>query len=174
MARKLGRPSAYTEDIVTEICRRIALSESLIKICAEEGMPSQSMVYRWLHDKQDFREKYARARESQAEAYLDQIAEIADNATDDIMFLTKEDSSGEGAVGAIKHSAIQRARLQIDSRKWIMSKLAPKKYGDKASIEMGGPDGKPIQTTNLDLSKCSDEQLRKLRELAAIIGSSPK
>jgi len=38
-------------------------------------------------------------------------------------------------------------RLRVDSRKWLASKLAPKKYGEKVSAELSGPDGGPIQET---------------------------
>jgi len=38
----------------------------------------------------------------------------------------------------------QKARLQVDARKWIASKLLPKVYGDKVSHEHGGPDGGAI------------------------------
>jgi len=40
---------------------------------------------------------------------------------------------------------VDRSRLMIDARKWLASKLAPKKYGDKVSAELSGPDGGPIQ-----------------------------
>lgn len=176
--KKRGRASSYTEASGKEICKRISQGESLISICKDEDMPSKFTVLKWLRDFPDFTTHYARAREDQAEHYLDQIADIADNCTDDVMFLVTagddESEPGQSAKAVIKHSAIQRARLQIDARKWIMSKLAPKKYGDKTSVEMGGIDGKPIISAAIDLTKYNDEQLRSLKELATIIGSSPK
>jgi len=41
--------------------------------------------------------------------------------------------------------AVARSRLRIDARKWLASKLAPKKYGDKVAAELSGPDGGPIR-----------------------------
>jgi hypothetical protein len=40
---------------------------------------------------------------------------------------------------------VDRSRLMMDARKWLASKLAPKKYGDKVAAELSGPDGGPIQ-----------------------------
>lgn len=130
MAR--GRPSKWTDEVADEICRRLAEGAGLEEICADEHLPDSAQVYRRLHVDADFCEKYARARESQAEHHLDEIIAIADNATDDVMFLAMDGQpDGDGGKPAINHSAIARARLQIDARKWVMSKLAPKKYGDK-------------------------------------------
>ena len=52
-----GRPSVFTPEIAAEICERIAMDESLIKICESDHMPSTNTVYRWLNDddKQGFR-----------------------------------------------------------------------------------------------------------------------
>jgi hypothetical protein len=38
--------------------------------------------------------------------------------------------------------AIQKHKLQVDTRKWLLSKLAPKKYGDK--IEVSGDPANPL------------------------------
>lgn len=133
----------FSKEIFEAICKRIADGESINKICSEKDMPAQANFYRWLQKDSALREIYAQARQDQAEKYLDEIIEIADNCTDDIMFLTSEDSSGEGASAKIKHSAINRARLQIDARKWAMSKLAPKKYGDKLALS-GDDEAPPV------------------------------
>lgn len=122
----------YTPEVGNIICSRIAEGESLRSICSDDGMPTKTTVMRWLQeeDKADFRDQYARARESQAEHYLDEIIQIADDCTDDVEKIMTQ--SGEDY--RIKQSAIQRARLQIDTRKWTMSKLAPKKYGDRMAL----------------------------------------
>lgn len=145
----VGRPSGYSVELGELICQRLVCGkddkpESLRSICLDDDMPSMTSVMRWLAKEEEFRQQYARARELQQEVRLEEIHEIADNCTDDVIFLTTDDDSGEGAKPVIKHSAIQRARLQIDTRKWAMSKMAPKKYGDKITQEVGGIDGKPI------------------------------
>jgi hypothetical protein len=116
-----GRPSDFTPAIADAICGRLAEGESLRAICADEAMPAQGAVFRWLGAHEAFRGQYARAREAQADAYADAVVQIADEAT---------------------NAAI--ARLQVDARKWAASKLAPKKYGDKVVQEHTGVDGAPL------------------------------
>jgi len=126
----MGRPSTFTQEIADKICERIAEGEGLRRIVLDDGMPSEKTVYRWLRENADFRQQYAGAREDQAEHFLDEIMEIADDASRD----TVDTDSGEVA----NTEWIQRAKLRVDARKWAMSKLAPKKYGDKIGIEHSG------------------------------------
>ncbi len=139
---QIGRPSKYTESLAQEICERIAAGESLRLIALDEGMPDERTVYRWLERDEDFRQKYACARERQADAMAEDILEIADDGRNDWMERRGEDSPGWAANG--EH--IQRSKLRVDARKWLMSKMSPKKYGDKMTQELSGPDGGPIKT----------------------------
>ena len=109
---------AYSEKLFATICQRIADGQSLKTICSEKGMPSQQAVYTWVREKDGALEKYARAREEQADYYADEIIDIADACEDP-----------------------QKARVQIDARKWKASKLAPRKYGDKLELGGTGDDG---------------------------------
>jgi len=86
-----GRPTIYTEELATTICRRIAEGESLRSICADEAMPSASTICRWLlePDKKTFWEQYAHARNVQAELMFDELLEIADNGSNDFMTIKK-------------------------------------------------------------------------------------
>lgn len=149
----MGRPSKYSDKLADEICKRLSNGESLNKICQDGDMPSRATAMNWLvlADNGDetfkpFLDKYLRAREMQADAIFDECLDIADNATDDVIFLTSEDSDGEGGKPVIKHSAIQRAKLMIDTRMRMAGKLKPKKYGDKMQHVGGDPDDgdKPI------------------------------
>lgn len=103
-----------------------------------------STVFRWLSENKSFQEQYARAKEAQAEYYADEILDIADDGTND--WMDKLNSDGEVIGEVVNHENIQRSRLRVDSRKWLLSKLIPKKYGDKVQQEISGPDGGPIQT----------------------------
>lgn len=129
-----GRPSTYTPEVADAICDRIAEGASLRAICADEAMPGRTTVNRWLREKAEFRDQYARAREEQAEHLLDEILEIADDATNDFMTITKGDVSYE----VENKEWTSRSKLRVDTRKWAMSKLAPKKYGDKLDVTSGG------------------------------------
>ena len=113
-----GRPSIYTPEVASEICERMAAGESLRSICRSEDMPKESTVRLWaLDNREGFYPQYARAMETRMEGLADEILEIAD------------DKSGDPA----------RDRLRLDSRKWLMSKVAPKRWGDR-TIHMGDPD----------------------------------
>lgn len=134
----MGRPRVYGQETRDEICRRISQGESLISICKSEGMPDKSTVLDWLFKEPDFAAQYARAREAQAEHYLDEIIAISDDSALDT-------EMGEDGVERTNHEVVARARLRVDTRKWAMSKLAPKKYGDKVQNEHTGANGEPIQ-----------------------------
>ena len=95
-------------------------------------MPSISTVCRWLANNEAFRKQYAYAREAQAEALFDESIDIADDGSND--YVTKKRPDGS-EFEAFDHEHVQRSRLRIDTRKWMVAKLAPKKYGDKAEPE---------------------------------------
>lgn len=142
-----GRPSSYTVEIGDAICERIADGESLRAICLGDDMPSKSAVFRWLGTDLAFRDQYARAKEAQAEAMADDIVDIADDGSNDWMERNAQDNPGWVANG----EAIQRSRLRVDARKWVASKLLPKKYGDAVKHEHTGPDGGPVQIARVAL-----------------------
>jgi hypothetical protein len=98
----MSRPSIFTEELASEICRRLSLGESARQICRGDDMPVMSTLMKWLTepDKITFSEQYARARDCQADFYADEIIDIADEL-------------GEG----VDSNAINIARLRIDSRK---------------------------------------------------------
>jgi hypothetical protein len=132
------RPSGYRQDIADAICERIADGESLRAICRDERMPDKATVFRWLYQFPEFRDQYARAREAQADTLADEIIDIADDNSRDVV----EDGDGNRVVN---HDVVARARLRIDARKWIASKLKPKSYGDR--LEVAGDQDNPIRHT---------------------------
>lgn len=101
-------------------------------------MPAQSTVFRWLADERyaAFRERYARAREAQADAIFDEMLDIADDGTNDWMERRREDGSVDEV---LNHEHISRSKLRVDARKWMAGKLAPKKYGEK--LDLTSSDG---------------------------------
>lgn len=135
-----GRRSAFTNELGEAICSAIADGMSLRAVLARPGMPSKSMVMRWLADERyiEFRDQYACAREDQADKLADEILQIADDGSNDTFL----DANGNVKVN---YDVIARARLQIDARKWLASKLAPKKYGDVGRRENSGVNSGNIQ-----------------------------
>jgi len=136
-----GRPSDYTIEMAEAVCLRLSCGESLRAICRDDDMPSERAVYTWLLKHEDFAQKYARAREAQMETHLEDILEIADGVDDP-----------------------QNKRVRIDTRKWAMSKLAAKKYGDKHLV--GSDPENPLPApTGIDMSKLSLAALQELSKL---------
>ena len=114
---KIGRPTKYSDEWAEAFCREISQGHSVAEICERRDQPSQQSVYTWLREDEDFRERYARAREAQADKYFQEIIEIADAATPE---------------------TVNVARLRVDSRKFTVARLAPKKYGDHVEHNIKG------------------------------------
>jgi hypothetical protein len=127
----------------------IAEGGSLREVCGKPGLPSVTTFMRWLADERNetLRERYARARELQAEYMAEDILTIADEECTTVRadkHGTQDDGDGKTEV-VFDSTAVQRNRLRVDARKWLLSKLAPKKYGDKVTQEHTGPNGGPAQ-----------------------------
>ena len=123
MSEERGRPTLYTPEIAEEICTRLASGESLLKICRDEHLPAESTVRHWADEDRDgFFAKYTHARRFQALHWAEEILTIGDEAS-------KEDYQG--------------ARLRVDTRKWLLSKVLPKVYGDK--VTLSGDSEAPLE-----------------------------
>lgn len=132
----MAAPEVYSKEIALRICEEIATSsKSLRTICDMEGMPSVMTVLRWLsEDKEGFCAQYARAKEEQADFMAEEMIDIADDGSNDLMTITKGDQSYD----LENKEVTNRSKLRIETRKWLMSKLKPKKYGDKIEVENKG------------------------------------
>lgn len=142
---KGGRPEIYTPELALAICERLAKGESLRSICRDDGMPARSTITEWIiKDKEGFSSQYARARDIGLDEMADELFDIADDSTLDTVI---DDNGNERTNSEV----VARSRLRVDTRKWYLSKLAPKKYGDRISQEITGKDGGPvIIATSLD------------------------
>ena len=141
-SRPPGRPSIYTAELAAQICEHIAQGKSLRTIAELEEMPAQSTIMAWLDgSRPEFSEQYARAREAQADKLAEEALQIADDGRSD----TYLDAEGNERTD---NEAIQRSRLRVDTRKWLASKMAPKKYGDKVTQEHTGANGGAIQVAS--------------------------
>lgn len=123
MAKKpTGRPTKYTDQLANDICERLMNGESLASITRDDKMPARSSVHLWLANDKTFSDKYEVARQIQADTYADEMEDIARDEKLDV----------------------QRARLIVDTRKWVSSKLKPKKYGDKVDLTSDGEKIQPL------------------------------
>lgn len=115
---KGGRPTDYTPALAEEICNAVACASKGVKKLCEDNKhwPSSFTVFNWLRNNEEFSHQYARAKMVQIAILVDEMLDIAADADD-----------------------VNRARLEIDTRKWLACKLVPKVYGNKidATVEVG-------------------------------------
>ncbi len=141
----IGRPSTFTKEKADEICSRLADGRSLRSICRDDDdMPSIGTVMRWLADSETFQQQYARAREEQADTLADEIVSIADEREGRAIV------AGEEVAVVFDSTAVARNRLRVDTRKWVASKLKPKKYGER--VALAGDDETPLVVKVIKLS----------------------
>ena len=114
----MARPTIYTEELTEKICKKIEDGESIKSICSKKDMPNRSTIHDWILNNEEFSNKYKKAVDVRTENKFEEIEEIADNKGD-----------------------VQRDRLRVDVRKWYLSKIMPKKFGEKIDVTSGG---KPI------------------------------
>jgi len=131
---KLGRPETeiFNETVADKILDMLADGLSLRAICRTNGLPSGSVIRKWLARNPDFAKQYAYAREEQADTLFDETLAIADAIGDDAT-----------------NEQIRKAQLQIDTRKWLAGKLRPKKYGDASKHETSGDGNVTMQQINI-------------------------
>lgn len=111
------------EKLFSDILSEIEAGASLRSTLKKEGMPSSRVFYQWLEADLEKVKRYARATELRADAIFEDILDIADDSSGD----KKYTEQGE----VMDSEFVQRSKLRVDARKWIASKLNPKKYGDK-------------------------------------------
>ena len=138
-----GRPTLYTQDLADRICQELSEGRSLRTICLQDDLPDARTVFRWLRTNEQFCQQYARAKEESTDAMSEDILALSDGAIDVIKGGAEKKSSALG----------QAVRLQVDTRKWIMSKMKPKKYGDKLDMTS---DGKAITVELISYAKTGE------------------
>ena len=118
------------------ICNTLSFNSMSLKALLEKypGSPKRQLIYDWLKADDKFHDSYARVRVSMADYMAEEILDISDNATND--YMESLDKQGKGDAGyKFMGEHVQRSKLRIDSRKWLMAKMMPTKYGDKLLVE---------------------------------------
>lgn len=161
--RKPGRPSIYSEAIATEICNRIMVGESLKAICRDAHIPDITTILNWLlrPAPNEFVLRYKKAREMQAESFVDEIVDIADDAHGDHEIRIKPDGTYYVHVNA---EGVNRARLRIQTRQWAAGRLAPAKYGDKIeTTHIGDGTSNTTIVNNMTVNRF-DERVKQITD----------
>lgn len=166
----------WSRDKVMDIvCERIASSsKSITSILAMgfEGwdLPSYVTFTRWLDDTDEACNKYihayARAKLAQMEFMGEEMAELHEKAwvpvlDDDGNVVRDKDGS---VVRYVDKSSVAACRLEADNKKWLMSKLMPKKYGDKVDLNHGVQPENPL-TAMISRIGLGGSKLKPIEEL---------
>ncbi len=122
---KLGRPLEYTKEMGDYICELVSSTgHGLLKLTQlYPELPDKMTINRWRHRLPDFRAQYAQSKIEQADILAEECLEIADDSSQDSC--TDYETGHE----VCNTEYIARARLRIDTRKWLAAKLLPKQYG---------------------------------------------
>ena len=130
-----------------EVFARLSSGMTLLDICDQNPhLPSAPTIRRHCRHDDGLMRRYNDARNMGLDTMAEELLRIADDADKDVFAV--ETSKGETNYVS-NPNAIARARLRTDVRKWYLSKLAPRRYGDAVKLEHTGAGGGPIQQANL-------------------------
>lgn len=134
-----GRPTGYTKALGEKICALLVQNHTLRQIEVVRGMPTRQTICNWLAKHQDFFDQYVRAREVQTLLDEDEIQELADDSRNDWV-----ERERKGKVGLeLDREHLERTRLRIDTKKWLMGKRNAKRFGK--SVALTGKDGGAVK-----------------------------
>lgn len=123
---------AYSQEdkqkIIKKVLSEIESGLSLRKAIYKLSIISRDQFNEWLKEDKEISDQYVNSCEFRRENKFEEIQDIADDDTGIYFF----DEAGNKKIDS---AAIQRKRLQIDARKWQLSKEDPKKYGDKIQVD---------------------------------------
>lgn len=126
------RPIKYTQEIGDAVCEDIAMGLSLRSALVPGDRPAARYWFAWLRENDELNKQYARACEERAEAFGEDILEIADNGTNDWMTVNGH--------AMPSREVLDRSKLRVETRKWLMAKMKPRKYGEKLDMTTNGKD----------------------------------
>ena len=125
------------KEIIDKICEGISQGLSLRKSVKINSKINRSTFFDWIKENSELANLYARACEERQELLFEDILNIADNNNEDVRMT-------DDGIEVTNHDAIQRSKLRVDARKWILAKMNPKKFGDKNETTLVGDSEKPI------------------------------
>lgn len=143
-AVSLNKPDApYENDIASEICARLAAGESVANMCLDAHMPGLKSIFKWLHlgrmvnakePYKAFVDMFDEARRHGTDAIVEDLFLIADDGHNDWM----EKHYGDQTAYVVNGEAVGRSKLRVEARMWYLSKINPKKYGEKIDVTTDG------------------------------------
>lgn len=122
------------------ICTMVAEGETLKQIASHLGVTSGQLI-KIVSSSPEAEKHYARARDAASDLLETEIIEAARN---------------------VDRDTAQADRVKIDALKWVASRRAPKRYGDRVQQDHTSSDGSMTPKPSVDLSKLSDAALKEL------------
>ena len=183
----LPRPEERLFDrglVSAHICTEIRSGRSLNDICKNDvGMPTIQTYKSWIQaDPDGVGINYARARQHGYSHMADDILVLADK-THEWVTVHALNINGEPAYDSdgnpilkqelmsLNSDVVAHKRLQVDTRKWLLSKVLPKIYGDKIVQEHVGANGGPIALAAVDMKNLTDEELESMNLMLTKAGA---
>ena len=133
----------FHPELVRRICKCIARGESIHRITKYPGMPHPSTIFAWVLDRPEFKEQYLLAKELAKNWLEDDMIDLADDTTKDIVALKNEKGESREVLNSV---AVQRSKTRIAARQWILTRLTPKgknATGEGAAGETAAPAAAP-------------------------------
>jgi hypothetical protein len=147
MSKVSGRPTIYTDELGERICELIATHpvgiRALIRMYPD--LPAADTINNWRFKNSVFSERYMEAKRFQAELLAEECIDIADDSSRD-MKLSKDGDE------ICDIEFVQRAKLRIDTRKWMATKLAPKIYNKPDADEQSSQNSVLEKILNGDIT----------------------
>ena len=142
--RKHGKDFTYTREVFESIIARVATGESVRSICKDEGMPSRDTFFVWLYRDPSLADQYAHAKAISAYADEDELNEISDDGTND--WMERRNKDGEIVGWQLNGEAVQRSRLRVETRRWLMERRMPTRFGQKVDVNHGVQPDNPLSS----------------------------
>ena len=153
--KKMGAPSTYTPEMADRICKWVAEGKTLYSFCLIEGTPNYFTVADWRRAHPDFDQKYARAKDDGWDVFAEKLVERSVDVPPELA---------------------QSRRLEVDTGKWLLSKLAARRYGDRIEVksEISGSVQIDLQAVLLKpevLTRLDDAQIEALRSAISLLAA---
>lgn len=147
----MSKKNSMKPDKFDAIIELVSEGDSVVSACKKVGVLRKDF-YKELDKGGESGDKYARALELRTEVIVEDLLTIADDTSND----TKTIVNGNGESVEVENKEwVNRSKLRIDTRKWIASKLLPRKYGDKTQSDVN-------LSTSPDVSIVIDSTQKKL------------
>jgi len=157
---------AQKAKVIPQVLERIEVGFSLQRAIRDvEGAPPRMVWYRWLKDDPDLTRAYTDAKHRGYLAMADDLQDISDSPHIGQTKTKIIDPDGGVTVKFVEEDMLGHRNLQISTRKWLLSKLLPKIFGDKILQEVSGPDGQPVSVSSVDLRGLSEDELATMQRL---------